>query len=600
MKSIKFFLIALSCFFFSAGQLLHATTIIPYPNLGEMAKSSPVVVLATATRNYEVVTGNSTRYRTQFDVVSTIKGEISENFSIQSLKLKQGELNRVVFGDMDFEEGETYLLFLAPKEDYWKTVMMSHAIFQKWERSGQTLLSPVEEGLNHFTLRRPDGQSVEPFYVYDLNKMVGLLKRVVNGTTTWNSASAKTDYPIAWFQASTRAAPGHCTFIGSPTPFARWTDFPDIALPVHYSLQGDASCPTANTKVQNVIASLNANYTGLNLTDGGTHNFVPSCGGGEGANDSEFTTFVNGTLGGTRHLVVQYDDPCNEITDLVGCNGTLAFGGFYWFGSTHTWDDMPWNPGAYGYVVVNNGTGACQCPSTDYDIMMTHEITHALGIGHIAPGAGDANMNPSCCEGISALDIECLDYTYTPAPLPVELYEFDGKLIEKKSHLNWSTVTEQNNEFFTIERSNDGRNFARLDNIPGKGTTADFQNYTFIDPKPALGTNYYRLSQTDFDGRSERIGDLVVVENNNDGNISIRPNPVQDAQVNIALVVDSRSTLAIQLFNMNGQMMKNQQFELEKGKNEIPLGVADLTSGIYLLKAVVDGLVQTHRLVVTK
>ncbi len=586
------------CFF--SLDVSQATTIIPYPNLGEMAKSSPVVVLATATRNYEVTTGNTVRYRTEFEVVSSIKGEISNEFSIQSLKLKEGELNRIVFGDMVYEQGSTYLLFLSPKEDYWSTVMMSHAVFQKWERSGQTLLSPVEEGLNHFTLRRPDGQSVEPFYVYDLNRLVGHLKRVVTGTTNWDSATAKTDYPIAWFQATTRAAPSHCTFLGDPAPFARWTDFPTVALPVHYSSLGDASCPTANTKVQGVISSLNANYTGLNLSDAGTHSFVPSCAGGEGANDNEFTSFVNGTLGGTRHLVVQYNDPCNEITDLVGCNGVLAFGGFYWFSSTHTWDGMPWNAGAYGYVVVNNGTGACQCPSTDYDIMMTHEITHALGIGHIAPGVGGANMNPSCCEAISALDVECLDYTYAPLALPVELYEFDGKLVEKKSHLNWSTVSEQNNDFFTIERSNDGRSFEILDKIVGKGTTTEFQNYTFIDPNPALGINYYRLSQTDFDGRSERIGDLVVIENNNDGNISIRPNPVQDAQVNISLVTENRSSIAIQLYNMNGQLMKNQQSDLIKGKNEISLNVDDLTSGVYLMKAVIDGVVQTHRLIVTR
>ncbi len=317
MKSIKYF-IATCLFLCLTGNNLQATTIIPFPNLGEMAKASQIVVLAKATQNYEVEVNNTTRYRTQFAIISHIKGTISDDFSIQSMRLKQGDLNRSVFGDMVYTEGETYLLYLIDKGDYYQTLMMSHGVFQRFERDGKALLSPVKEGLNYFMLGRPDGQEVEPFYVYDLKKMVKLLRKVVNGQASWKNSEIKTDYPINWFQAQVRAEPAHCTFLGDPVPYARWTDFPATALPVHYSSAGDPGCPTANAKVQGVIGSLNANYTGLNLTDGGTHAFSPSCSGGEGANDSEFTTWVQTNLGGTRHLVVQYDDPCDEIADLVG------------------------------------------------------------------------------------------------------------------------------------------------------------------------------------------------------------------------------------------------------------------------------------------
>ncbi len=606
MKNFKLYLAFLAIVLITSGQFLQATTIIPYPNLGEMAKSSPVVVLATATRNYETKTGNTTNYNTQFNVVSSIKGEIPTTFSIQSLKLKIGDLNRVISGDMVYEEGATYLLFLSPKEDYWRPMMMSHGIFQKFERAGQSLLSPVEMGMNVFTLRRPDGKTVEPFYVYDLNQMVGQLKRISNGTAAWNSAAIRTDYPIAWFQAANRAIPANCTYISQNAgTIARWDDFPDTPLPVHYAVGGDPGCATANAKVQGVIGSLNTSYGGINLTDAGTHGFVPTCMNGDGssdpANGNGFTQYVSGTLGGTRHLVIQYDDPCDDIPDLNGCSGILARGGFYWFSSTHTWDGMQWNTGAYGNVVVNNGTGACQCPNaTDFDLMMTHEMTHALGIGHIESANGDANMNPTCCEIISALDIECLDYTYTPTAFPVELLTFDGKLVSGQSNLSWSTLTEENNSFFTIERSTDGRVFEALATVSGTGTTIEMQNYSFMDAKPQLGTNYYRLSQTDFDGRSEKIGDLVVIENDNNGIISIRPNPVQGVNVNLTLVTETRSDFDLTLFNMNGQVIKNQQFDLLKGKNDLSLDIADLSSGVYLMKAVVNGVVQSHRLIVTK
>ncbi|MEM8906732.1 MAG: zinc-dependent metalloprotease [Bacteroidota bacterium] len=565
-----------------------------------MAKASPAIVLAKAVEHYDVSFNNATRYRTRFELIHHIKGDIATSFATQNHRLKQGELNRVVFGDMEFVEGATYLLFLVNRGDYWQPMMQSHGVFQQWERNGQLLLSPVEEGLNHFVLQRPDGQTVEPFYVYDSKKMIKLLRRVVDGQADWNSAKARTDYPVHWFQAAQRAAPSHCTFLGAPAPLARWTDFPGTALPVYYGSTGDAGCATANAKVQSVITSLNTNYTGLNLSDGGTHTFVPTCTGGEGATDNEFTTWVGNTLGGTRHLVVQYDDPCDEIADLVGCNGTLAFGGFYWFSSTHIWDGTNWNPGAYGYVVVNNGTGACQCPSTDYDIMMTHEITHALGMGHISTGDGAANMNPSCCESMSALDVECLDYTYAPEALPVELAAFDGQLVDKKSHLRWTTISEQNNDYFTLERSQDGRNFAAIGTVSGQGTTNTPQHYSFVDAQPRLGKNYYRLRQTDFDGQEEWIGEVIAIDYHNQGIISIQPNPIRTDLIQFALVAAQQSEMTVELVDLNGKVLHTAQYELGKGRNDLQLLADQLSNGLYLLRTTIGNDLQIHRVLKTQ
>jgi len=578
-----------------------STTIIPFPNLGEMAKASPVVVYAKAERNYEVEFNNATRYRTQFSIINQIKGNIENGFSVQNMRLKKGDLNRIVSGDMEFEEGVTYLLFLTNYGDCWQTIMMSHGILQEQERNGEVYLFPVQEGLNYFYLRRPDGQEVEQFYVYEKNNMISMLQEVCAGDTTWDLKKVKTDLSIQSFLSADRVAPSHCTFLGAPAPLARWTDFPGTPLPVHYSSTVDAGCPSSNAKVQAVIGSLNASYTGLNLSDGGTHTYVPPCSGGEGATDTDFTTWVNTNLSGSRHIVVQYDDPCNEIPDLSGCSGTLAFGGFYWFSSTHTWDGVDWNPGAYGYVVVNNGTGACQCPSTDYDIMMTHELTHSLGIGHVSTADGVANMNPSCCEAISALDIECLDYTYLDAALPIELLNFSGELNENKSQLYWSTSHESNNSFFTIERSLDGQRFEKIGQIASQGNSSYSQAYNFIDDQPTLGKkNYYRLSQTDFDGRSNIVGDVVVLEPIAEFHISVQPNPIEGDLINIALSTLNNQELELRLFDLNGRLISYQQRTITRGLNTLKIPVADLNRGVYFLRTVIDGNIQNVKILKTQ
>ncbi len=117
-----------------------------------------------------------------------------------------------------------------------------------------------------------------------------------------------------------------------------------------------------------------------------------------------------------------------------------------------------------------------------------------------------------------------------------------------------------------------------------------------MDKFPALGRNYYRLSQTDLDGQSEMLGDLVVIEYSNQGQLSIQPNPVRSNEVNLILVSQKTSDLSIQLYDMNGKVLRNGQYDLIKGRNELRLNVDDLTNGVYLLKALVDGKVQTHRI----
>ena len=84
--------------------------------------------------------------------------------------------------------------------------------------------------------------------------------------------------------------------------------------------------------------------------------------------------------------------------------------------------------------------------------------------------------------------------------LPVELVEFTAELKGTKVILGWSTLTETNNDYFTVQRSGSGIQFETLAEILGAGTTVVPQHYTYIDENPLAGISYYRLKQTDFNG----------------------------------------------------------------------------------------------------
>ena len=97
-------------------------------------------------------------------------------------------------------------------------------------------------------------------------------------------------------------------------------------------------------------------------------------------------------------------------------------------------------------------------------------------------------------------------------PLPIQLISFTANCLSEKQaiKLSWSTASEVNNNFFTVERSLDGKNFESAGYVNGAGNSNTAHNYTFTDDVEYISTLspqvYYRLKQTDFDGRYEYFG----------------------------------------------------------------------------------------------
>ena len=100
----------------------------------------------------------------------------------------------------------------------------------------------------------------------------------------------------------------------------------------------------------------------------------------------------------------------------------------------------------------------------------------------------------------------CLD----PVPLPIELVDFQVIARTEFVHVNWSTASETNNDFFTVECSVNGTNWVDVGFVDGAGTTSLRQDYEFIHRFPHSGLSYYRLKQNDYDG-AYRYSDIRSV-----------------------------------------------------------------------------------------
>lgn len=175
--------------------------------------------------------------------------------------------------------------------------------------------------------------------------------------------------------------------------------------------------------------------------------------------------------------------------------------------------------------------------------------------------------------------------------LPVELIYFDAKWnnyeLQRNAVLEWITATEQNSDFFRVQRSFDGSSWENIGRLAAAGTTIAQQEYTFTDA--SIGSNmpndyvYYRLKQVDLDG-SMGYSPVRVLERsggNQQNFLTVRPNPVQDVlQVQGAL--SGSGTLQLRVVGIDGRVYREIIWE-DGQTEERQLNIAELPAGIYFL-----------------
>ncbi len=94
--------------------------------------------------------------------------------------------------------------------------------------------------------------------------------------------------------------------------------------------------------------------------------------------------------------------------------------------------------------------------------------------------------------------------------LPITLTNFTATPINNQVQLSWATATEFNSDYFKINKSTNGEQFTTIGTIKSNNSNTG-GNYTFYDNTPTLGTSYYTLTNTDFDG-AQQTSNIVAIQ----------------------------------------------------------------------------------------
>ncbi|MBS1542160.1 MAG: G8 domain-containing protein [Bacteroidetes bacterium] len=183
-------------------------------------------------------------------------------------------------------------------------------------------------------------------------------------------------------------------------------------------------------------------------------------------------------------------------------------------------------------------------------------------------------------------------------PLPIQLRDFTASYQSGAVSLNWSTESELNNDYFTVQRTSGSESFEDIVNVKGAGTTGLSRKYSAVDVQPLPGIWYYRLRQTDFDGRYT-YSKLVKVEVPSSAGWKAYPNPASGGSFNVKFEPDDLGKSAwIILHDINGAEVLNFQFSSlteREVKIKLPEGCI---SGVCILSIAVEQQIVRQKLVV--
>ena len=172
--------------------------------------------------------------------------------------------------------------------------------------------------------------------------------------------------------------------------------------------------------------------------------------------------------------------------------------------------------------------------------------------------------------------------------LPVKLISFKGEKQGAKNLLTWTVATEYNSKGYELQRSANGENFSTIAYINSKainGNSNSTLNYDIADENPFKGTNFYRLKQVDFDGKST-LSNVVLLKGNSVNDIfltAIYPNPTKD-KVTITLLAPAVQNITLVITDIAGRVVMQQSKQLIRGDNNLTLQVSKLQSGTYFVK----------------
>jgi len=187
----------------------------------------------------------------------------------------------------------------------------------------------------------------------------------------------------------------------------------------------------------------------------------------------------------------------------------------------------------------------------------------------------------------------------TVTVLPVEWLYLQGHYIHNYVQLNWATASETNNDYFTVQKSDDAEYFSAFATLDGAGNSTTVREYASADYHPSMGVNYYRIRQTDFDGVSDYSGTIALFISANGMSVAISPTIVTGSSVQIYLTGLRNSHAEILLSDISGKKLRRQLTLVRTDNDQLHFALpSGISCSVYFLTISTPDFQHTEKIVV--
>jgi endonuclease I len=179
--------------------------------------------------------------------------------------------------------------------------------------------------------------------------------------------------------------------------------------------------------------------------------------------------------------------------------------------------------------------------------------------------------------------VDNVDGLGNPGPLPVELLSCSAEIYNDNVILKWQTASEVNNDYFSVERSYNAKDFEEIAQVQGAGNSNQIQNYKYLDQNADVNQSiYYRLKQIDYNG-VYTYSDIVAVNAPSQG-FKLDKSYSVDGELNLEINSNFNTHSQFQLMDITGKILYSKYLNIDKGMHNYRISLANYASGIYFIR----------------
>lgn len=205
------------------------------------------------------------------------------------------------------------------------------------------------------------------------------------------------------------------------------------------------------------------------------------------------------------------------------------------------------------------------------------------GSGNGVTGSTTAGVTSGGVQAFGTFVLSSLDFF---GPLPVELTNFSTTCNEGIVTIQWTTASENNSDYFLLERSPNGTDWRTIDETEAAGNSSTVNQYTSTDY--SNGLVYYRLRQVDMNGEETVYGPISANcgETGLENTLSVFPNPTNGSFTAEIINNGNDEEAVIQLMDMQGRIIENRKVLLLKGVNQFTFDIYSIAKATYTLRVI--------------